>query len=148
MPKVCQTAFRNVGISIQVCSGEQREVSFLMETFTSPKNHLCCVLGPLDLRHGLKRHTNFPRTLSFCQVLGQTGMCLLKGWQHQMYFLGVKLEENMKVPVYSCHSRPCLPICLRTKLFVTSGGLSWCSVDFTSPTSCFSPHLTFDLQEP
>lgn len=89
------------------------------------KSHLCFfgfVSGPLDLCHGLKRQTNLPRTLSFCQIQGQTGMCLLKGWQHQMHFLGIKFEENMKVPIDSCHSLQCLPICfwMKSELFVVT----------------------------
>lgn len=141
MPKVCQIAFRNVGIPIQACTSA---ISFLMETFASRKEPPL-FFWPFGSLPWIKKTNQSPTYTFFLSRRGQTGVCLLEGWLHHMYFLGVKLEENVKMPVYSCHSPLCLPIFLRVKseLFVVTHRFSLVVFLFTSPILLLSSPQTY-----
>lgn len=93
----------------------------------------------------IKKTNQSPTYTFFLSRRGQTGVCLLEGWLHHMYFLGVKLEENVKMPVYSCHSPLCLPIFLRVKseLFVVTHRFSLVVFLFTSPILLLSSPQTY-----
>lgn len=62
-----------------------------------------------------------------------------------MYFLGVELEENMKVSIYSCHCLQCLLLFygVKSELFVVTTKVPFglLSTSITSLTSYLSPNL-------
>ena len=100
MPKVCQIAFRNAGISIQACRGKWRgasAISFLLETFTSPKKPFLFFLFVFWLFESLpwikKMNQSPPRTF-FLSGMGTDRDVFAEDWHNHVYFLGVKSEES------------------------------------------------------
>ena len=158
MPKVCQIAFRNAGISIQACRGKWRgasAISFLLETFTWPKKPLLVFFFffffcSLYICQGLKRQTSLLCALSFCQVWGQTGMCLLKTGTITGTFWEWNRSKVTNMPIPSRHSSSPSPSLLADEVWalrchgqVLFGCLSASPVSrLSSPQTFFWPLRT------
>lgn len=141
--------FRRAVVSEEV----HQQFPFSWKHSPRQKSHFCffCLFfGSLNLCHGLKRWTSLLRALSFCQVWGQTGMCLLKTGTITCTFWEWNRRKVTNMPIPSHHSSPLSPPLLADEVWalrchrqVLFGCLSASPVSrLSSPKTFFWPLRT------